>query len=70
MRSSKAEFETRDPGNPFASSDTDPAYKGPERRKEHRRSGQDRRGEVRFDLTGDRRQKMGRRADDANVNYW
>lgn len=73
MTTTKAQFMAQDAdNNPFGSSDlkSNEGYKGPDRRREHRRTGKDRRGEVRFDLTGDRRQTMGRREDDARVQFW
>ena len=47
------------------------AYKGPERRRSHRRSRGDRREEMRFELSKpDRRVCEGRRADDKNPKFW
>ena len=46
-------------------------YMGVERRRANRRSGNDRRGDVRFDLDkNDRRQNKGRREDDFAPDYW
>ncbi len=46
-------------------------YKGPERRRKHRRSHTDRREEMRFDLDKtDRRVCAGRRSDDKQVKFW
>ena len=46
-------------------------YKGPERRRKHRRGHTDRREEMRFDLDKtDRRVLAGRRSDDKQVKFW
>lgn len=46
-------------------------YSGVERRRTNRRSGGDRRTDVRFDLDStDRRQIQGRREDDKTPKYW
>ena len=46
-------------------------YKGPERRRKHRRGHTDRREEMRFDLDkADRRVLAGRRSDDKQVKFW
>ncbi len=46
-------------------------YMGEERRRGNRRKGQNRRADVRFDLTKtDRRQTEGRRETDATVKFW
>ena len=45
-------------------------YMEAEKRRYHRRSNQDRRAEVRFDLNGDRRQNRGRRDDDITAQFW
>lgn len=45
-------------------------YVGEERRRSNRRSSDDRRGEVRFDLNGDRRQSGGRREKELTVQFW
>ncbi len=46
-------------------------YKGPERRRKHRRGYTDRREEMRFDLDKtDRRVCAGRRSDDKQVKFW
>ena len=66
----------------FGSHDTSPVtydiddpttrkYGGPERRRIDRRQSADRRGDVRFDLNAsDRRQKVGRRHNDAAPKFW
>ena len=66
----------------FGSRDTSPVtsgindvevkkYIGQEKRRVDRRQKTDRRGEVRFDLnTSDRRQKEGRRHNDAATKFW
>jgi len=73
VTSKKASFYARDPA-PFSS---DPLksgkkkYMGEERRRGNRRKGQNRRADVRFDLTKtDRRQSDGRREHDATVKFW
>jgi len=71
--SDKASFYARDPD--FGTSDTSKPekkkYMGVERRKTNRRSGKDRRGDVRFDLDkSDRRKTEGRRAEDHTPKYW
>lgn len=46
-------------------------YKGPERRRKHRRSRTDRREVMRFNLDStDRRTCEGRRSDDKHVKFW
>jgi len=46
-------------------------YLGIERRVENRRKAQDRRVDVRFDLTKtDRRQNSGRREEDIDLKFW
>jgi hypothetical protein len=46
-------------------------YKGPERRRKHRRRHSDRREEMRFDLDKtDRRVLAGRRSDDKQCKFW
>lgn len=46
-------------------------YMGPERRRENRRSGHDRRLDVRFELSAeDRRQSHGRREGDNAPHFW
>lgn len=46
-------------------------YMGPERRHENRRSGHDRRYDVRFELSAeDRRQSHGRREGDNAPTFW
>ncbi len=70
----KAHFEVRD----VSPATFDPAdkknpkkYMGPERRRENRRSGKDRRTDVRFELNKeDRRQSHGRRHDDKSPQFW
>jgi hypothetical protein len=47
------------------------AYDGEERRMETRRKGKDRRIDVRFNLTSkDRRENVGRRAEDVLPKFW
>jgi hypothetical protein len=46
-------------------------YKGPERRRKHRRGHTDRRQVMRFNLDStDRRTCEGRRSDDKHVKFW
>jgi hypothetical protein len=48
-----------------------PAYKGAERRREHRRHQTDRRTDLRFELqSSDRRVSAGRRAEDKYLKFW
>ncbi|HEY6132221.1 MAG TPA: hypothetical protein VIV27_09385 [Halioglobus sp.] len=71
--SKKASFYAKDPAPPSSNkaNPTKKKYMGEERRKGNRRKAQDRRGDVRFDLTKtDRRQSDGRRETDATVKYW
>ena len=73
MTSQRASFYSRDPDR-LIRDKTDPSktkYLGIERRRSHRRRAQDRRDDVRFDVTKtDRRQIVGRRADDASLKFW
>lgn len=69
----RATFEARDPSpvDYVTNRDGTQRYTGPERRKINRRSGSDRRNEVRFDLNSrDRRQNPGRRKDDKTPSFW
>ncbi len=73
--SDKALFECREVGMGTSSSDTqdgDKKYMGIERRRDNRRSGIDRRTDVRFEPgKDDRRQSHGRRHDDeAGHVFW
>ena len=45
-------------------------YNGVERRRTNRRSMADRRGDIRFDLKGDRRELQGRREADKAPRFW
>jgi putative secretion ATPase (PEP-CTERM system associated) len=66
-------FEARDPSLPAAGSDTrnPKKYMGHERRRGHRRSGEDRRGDIRFEIgKEDRRKAPGRRRDDKTPDFW
>lgn len=71
--SDKAKFDSRDVSI-GSSSPTDKGgkkYMGIERRKVNRRSGLDRRTEVRFEPgKDDRRKNHGRRADDNTPEFW
>ena len=52
-------------------SDDATEYKGPDRRKENRRSGTDRREDIRFEIgKEDRRKNHGRRHDDNSPEFW
>jgi len=69
----KASFYARDPdlGTSDISKSGKKKYMGVERRKGNRRSGKDRRSDVRFDLDkSDRRQSQGRREEDHTPKYW
>jgi hypothetical protein len=72
----KSVFESKDTHPTFAVAEEDgelsEKYKGPERRRDDRRANQERRIEVRFDLTAtDRRENPGgRRTDDVSVKYF
>ena len=69
----KSVFEVKDP-TPVQFGAEEPAktkYMGPERRRDNRRSGHDRRLDVRFELNAeDRRQSHGRREDDKTAAFW
>ena len=73
MSEGKASFYSRDL-SPTTSDTSDPNKKkhmGVERRLGNRRVAEDRRSDVRFDLTKtDRRQNDGRRETDAAVKFW
>lgn len=73
MPPDKALFGSRDT-SPFTSGISDvpgKKYTGQERRRVDRRQQADRRDDVRFDLnTSDRRQKDGRRHNDAATKFW
>ncbi|WP_133300630.1 hypothetical protein [Seongchinamella sediminis] len=63
----RAQFEVRDVGSASGGADTggNKKYMGVERRRAHRRTGMDRRTDVRFEPgKDDRRQNHGRRHDD------
>jgi len=72
--SEKATFYARDPGETSAlvrETAGVKEYIGAERRRMNRRTNEDRRGEIRFDLTKeDRRQNQGRREADYVPDYW
>lgn len=75
---SKAIFESQDTHQYDGVAETsatpggDKKYIGVERRRTNRRSGRERRTEVRFDpgSSSDRRQNKGRRADDFSPDFW
>ncbi len=73
MTSHRASFYSRDPDR-LIRDKKDPSKKkfiGMERRRANRRRAQDRRVDVRFDLTKtERRQLVGRREDDATPKFW
>ncbi len=69
----KAKFEVRDvdtgSSNPMKKEGK--KYMGVERRRENRRSGMDRRTDVRFEPSkDDRRKNHGRRHDDNSPQFW
>jgi len=71
--SDKASFYSSDPdlGSSDPSKRAKKKYSGVERRRANRRSGTDRRADVRFDLDkNDRRQNEGRRESDHTPKYW
>lgn len=71
--SEKASFYSRDanPGTNDVSKKDKKKYMGVERRRDNRRKAQDRRGDVRFDVTkSDRRQSDGRREGDSSPKFW
>ena len=78
MSSEKAQFEARDvspviykEGEGEDKKNPKKKYVGPERRRDNRRSGHDRRLDVRFELNKeDRRQSHGRREDDKSPDFW
>ena len=73
MSREKALFEAREVSPPSSEEEdkTLKKYIGPERRRDNRRAGKDRRDEVRFELgKEDRRQSQGRRRGDKNPKFW
>ena len=74
MPHEKALFEAREVSPPSYEEEDNPAkkkYMGPERRRDNRRTGKDRRDEVRFEIgKDDRRQSQGRRRGDKNPKFW
>jgi len=72
MPPDKAKFEVRDISPAFPKKDsTELKYMGEERRRQNRRSGVDRRDEVRFEIgKDDRRRDLGRRKDDKTGRFW
>ncbi|MFV8818047.1 hypothetical protein [Haliea sp. E17] len=69
----KAIFEVRDldPGTSSAEVKDGKKYMGIERRKQNRRSGMDRRTDVRYEPgKDDRRKDHGRRHDDNGPQFW
>ena len=72
--SDKAMFEARDvspSSHVVEDNEGKKKYMGPERRRENRRSGHDRRLDVRFEVgKDDRRQSYGRREDDNTPQFW
>tara|TARA_R110000823_G_scaffold144958_6_gene275111 strand:+ start:5866 stop:6084 length:219 start_codon:yes stop_codon:yes gene_type:complete len=46
------------------------SYNGVERRRSNRRTMEDRRVDIRFDLKGDRREQQGRREADKAPRFW
>ena len=74
MSREKALFEAREVSPPsYEEEEGKPLkkYMGPERRRDDRRAGKDRRDEVRFEIgKDDRRQSQGRRRGDKNPRFW
>jgi len=72
MAGEKASFYARDvsPSSSYAKSNNGKKFMGVEKRRYRRRSGQDRRADIRFDIKGDRRQNNGRREEDAAPQFW
>ena len=72
MAGEKATFESRDPtGLTPSKEDEEKTYHGPERRRVNRRSGKERRVDVRFECgQGDRRKNHGRREKDGGPDFW
>jgi len=69
----RARFEALEVSPPAASSDTrnPKKYMGPEQRRGHRRTREDRRNDIRFELDkDDRRKNPGRRRDDKAPDFW
>ena len=69
----RAHFEALEVSPPAASSDTrnPKKYMGPEQRRGHRRTREDRRNDIRFELDkDDRRKNPGRRRDDKAPDFW
>ena len=73
MSAQRASFYTRDPDR-FVLDVVTPElekYVGVDRRTENRRQATDRRVDVRFNLSSqDRRESVGRRADDVLPKFW
>ncbi len=73
MPTDKASFFARDP-SPFASDGAATGkkkYMGVERRRFNRRALEERRGEIRFELSKeDRRNSTGRRENDSDTKFW
>ena len=72
MSGEKATFESRDvTGLTPSKDDEEMTYLGPERRRVNRRTGKERRGEVRFEFgKEDRRKNHGRRGKDCGPDFW
>jgi len=73
MSPDKPLFESRDPGtaDPSTTDRKGSKYTGQERRRKNRRNSKDRRADVRFEIDkNDRREKAGRRHDDAAPKFW
>ncbi len=72
MSGEKATFESRDvTGLTPSKDDEEKTYLGPERRHVNRRTGKERRDEVRFELgKEDRRKNHGRRENDSGPDFW
>jgi hypothetical protein len=72
MTSRRASFYSRDPDRLIRDKNNPKKkkYLGIERRMENRRKAKERRVDVRFEMKNDRRQKPGRREEDAPAKYW
>ncbi|MEP1469767.1 MAG: hypothetical protein ABJK20_11045 [Halieaceae bacterium] len=73
MPTQKSVFEVKDATPPqFDTEDLhEQKYMGPERRRDNRRTGHDRRLDIRFELSAeDRRQSHGRRDGDKAPHFW
>lgn len=73
MAGEKASFYARDVApatSSYAKNANDRKYLGEEKRRQRRRTLEDRRADIRFDLNGDRRDGRGRREEDSAPKFW